>query len=238
MTKTKTKTNNEYYRFNTFEKVNEKINTKPLVAACVETAKHKHFYKGDDRLKGTDGIIQFPAITDCSAIIISTSRLVHAFHAPPGSFPDEIDKARIEGDIKSFLTEIKKINKLLQMPEEKIVDIFIIGKNIEYDRINYLQTRVSEIFNNTCIRTTHLECGNIYHTDNYILSVFDINFKKSKTRIYMMTVTYWINYDTIHVNGPSLDRKNLTYMGTNCNDIKKISQQIIPNIPKYSERGV
>jgi hypothetical protein len=236
------------YTFSSFSPMPEKINNldKPIKSHSIGTAEHKHFYRCDSKIAKAFGLIQFPSITSCHAIIITHKDypFVHAYHAPPGCFPFENSAiARIKGDIKFFLDEIKNIKELFNI-HPKEMDIKIAGKELSSYRLNYLQDQIKNIFtiSKENIIVFSLECSNKYITNNYIQNEIAIGpnseFKTLSTYILVLTISYCVNINIFQVTGPPKKQKEKCHILQEDNVWQVLPFVFLPTIKNYIGTGI
>ena len=93
-----------------------------ILSDVLATSVHEHYFKSDPLLKENHCIIQAPDITNCSVIVVTGDDypFVHIYHAPPSSFPNEIDRPRLRGNvIKDYRQHrLDEIEAMEPIPEE------------------------------------------------------------------------------------------------------------------------
>ncbi|VVU94737.1 hypothetical protein CPAV1605_462 [seawater metagenome] len=236
------------YTFSSFSSTPEKIsNTKQEIKSqSIGTAQHKHFFKGDSKINNSLGLIQFPSITSCHAIIITHTDypFVHAYHAPPGSFPlENSSTARIKGDIELFINEIKYIKDFFKVNPNEI-DIKIAGKKITKYRLNYLQDQMENIFqiSKENINLFSLECQDKYTTNDYIQYEINIcphkKIKIQKPYILVLTISYCLNNNIFQITGPPKKSKEKCHILKDDNKWKALSFVFLPTIQSYIGTGI
>ncbi|VVU94749.1 hypothetical protein CPAV1605_474 [seawater metagenome] len=179
-----TKTDNKLYFAsfaNLFEMKVHETNF-PCAYDNVNMAQVKSYYKGDTRNNDKLRAIKFPDVTQCNAIIVTSTNyidypFIHTMHAPPGCFGTEIDgneQATLSGDINKFVVEVEKHFPILfqnnqNCKDKKIeIDIYLIGTNINYSRGTYLKSIFSKLHN---IEKINIKVKDV--SDKFIISNFD-----------------------------------------------------------------
>jgi hypothetical protein len=145
----------------------------------VNMAQIKSYYKRDPRNKEILRAIKFPNVTQCNAIIVTSSNykdypFIHTMHAPPGCFGSKIDgreEATLSGNINKFIAEVGKHFPIpfQSCKDKKIdIDIYLIGVNINYSRGTYLKNIFSKLDN---IDKINIKIKDV--SDKFIISNFD-----------------------------------------------------------------
>ena len=208
-----------------------------IMSDVLSTSVHKHYFKSDPLIKKNHCIIQAPDITNCSVVVVTGDDypFVHIYHAPPGSFPNELDRPKLRGNIQEFIDEIQKIVTIFnENPKFEVNDInfMIIGEIVSKSRIDYMKESLQTIYDLSLdkIKMNTFEYSDIMEPNPYLETV--ITKTGCTFKCDMITITYSMNLDIYQVSGPSLyDKKQIHFINHRGNWTE--SKKILPKIKEY-----
>jgi len=208
-----------------------------ILSDVLPTSIHEHYFKSDPLLKENHCIIQAPDITNCSVIVVTGDDypFVHIYHAPPSSFPNEIDRPRLRGNVQEFIDEIRAIVTIFNENEKFEVNeigFMIIGEIVSKSRIDYMKDKLQMIYDLSLdkVKMNTFEYSDIMKPNPYLETV--ITETGCSFKCDMITITYSMNLDMYQVSGPSIyDKKQIHFI--NHRGIWTESKKILPKIKDY-----